>query len=291
MGAVGFQVVDFGEDAAQAADVNRLRLEFAFAHHHGQQGEDFLGAPQGEGGNQDRAAAVEHALDGLAEALDFRLAREAGRERTVAARGFHDQHVGLHVLEPGAPQDGLVMEANVAGVEEGFLPAADHDAGGAERVAGVVELQRGREEAGAGLVKGGPIDLAVVFEALEAGGQVVHLVVAVEGILFEAQFVALALHDVDGVVQHAFDEEVAQLGHQDMGLGKVAQGDRQRPDMIVMAMGDGDGVHLLVLDQVIERQARPGPRAGDACRRPSAAGVPPFPRTRRWRRCPCPGSG
>ena len=29
------------------------------------------------------------------------------------------------------------------------------------------------------------------------------------------------------------------------------------PDMVVMAMGDGDGVHLLVLDQVIQRQAVP----------------------------------
>ena len=65
MGAVRLQVVDFREDAAQAADVDRLRLELAFAHHDGQQGEDFLGAAQGEGGNQDGAPAVEHALDGL----------------------------------------------------------------------------------------------------------------------------------------------------------------------------------------------------------------------------------
>ena len=200
---------------------------------------------------------MEHALDGLAEALDFCRAREAGRQLAVAARRFHEQHVGLDVLEPGAPQDGLVMETNVAGVEEGFLPAAHHDAGGAERVAGVIEFQGGREEAGAGLVKRGPLDLAVVFEPLDARGQFVHLVVAVEGVLFDAQFVALPLHDVDRVVEHALDQEVAQLGHQDMGLGKVAQGNRQRPDMVVMAMGDGDGVHLFLLDQVIARQGAP----------------------------------
>ena len=58
MGAVRFQVVDFREDAAQAADVNRLRLELAFAHQDGQQGEDFLRAPQGKGGDEDRAAAA-----------------------------------------------------------------------------------------------------------------------------------------------------------------------------------------------------------------------------------------
>ena len=201
-----------------------------------------------------------------AEALDFFLAREAGRQLAVAARGFHEEHVRLHVLEPGAPQNGLVMETNVAGVEEGFLAAAHHDAGGAERVAGVIEFQRGRDESGAGLVERGPLDLAVVFEPLDARGQLVHLVVAVERVLLDAQFVALPLHDVDRVVEHALDQEVAQLGHQDMGLGKVAQGHGQRPDMIVMAMGDGDGVHLFLLDQIITRQGgpafEPGMRAG-----------------------------
>ena len=121
MGAVRLQVVDFREDAAQAADVNRLRLELAFAHHDGQQGENLLGAAQGEGGNEHGATAVEHALDGLAEALDFFLAREAGRQLALAPRRFHDEHVGFDVLEPRAPQDGLVMETDVAGVEEGFL--------------------------------------------------------------------------------------------------------------------------------------------------------------------------
>src|ERR1035441_6994800 len=119
------------------------------------------------------------------------------------------------------------MEADVAGVEERLLSAPNHDSSGAERVAGVVELQSGGEKASPGLVKGGPIDLAVVFEALDAGGQFVHLVMAVKGILFDAQFIALALHDVDRVMEHALHEEVAQLGHQDMGLGEVAQGDRK----------------------------------------------------------------
>ena len=100
----------------------------------------------------------------------------------AAAGRFHEEHVGFDVLEPGAPQDGLVMETNVAGVEQGFLPATHHDAGGAERMAGVAEFQRGRDEAGAGLVEGGPLDLAVVFKPLDARGQLVHLVVAVEGV-------------------------------------------------------------------------------------------------------------
>jgi len=44
MRAVGFQIIDFSEDAAQAADVDRLTLELAFAHQQRQQRQDFLGA-------------------------------------------------------------------------------------------------------------------------------------------------------------------------------------------------------------------------------------------------------
>ncbi len=76
--------------------------------------------PRAKAGIRTEPAAVEHALDGVAQAFDFRLARETGRKLPVAPRRFHEQHVRLHVLEPGAPQDGLVMETNVAGVEAGF---------------------------------------------------------------------------------------------------------------------------------------------------------------------------
>ena len=79
MGAVRFQVIDLREDAAQSADVNGLRLELAFAHHNGQQGQNLLGAAQGKGRDKDGAAAMKHALDGLAKALDFFRAGEAGR--------------------------------------------------------------------------------------------------------------------------------------------------------------------------------------------------------------------
>ena len=99
-------------------------------------------------------------------------------------------------------------------------------------------------------MKGGPLDFAVVAEALEARGDVVHFVVAVKRVFLDAQFVALALHDVDRIVQDPLDEEVAQLGHQHVRLGKMAQRDRQRADVVVVAMRDGDGVHLLVLDSL-----------------------------------------
>ena len=225
------------------------------------------------------------------EAFDFGFAGEAGRDGAVAARGFHDEHVGFHVFKTRAFQDGLVVETNVAGVEERLFLAAHHDAGRAERVAGVVKFQRGRGKTGAGFVEGGPFDFAVVFEALKERRDVVHFVVGEERIFLDAQFVALAGHDVDGVVQHALDDEVAQLGHQHVGFGKMAQRHRQRADVIVVAMRNGDGVQVLVLDEVVEAANCRGLRVWGACRRPSAGDGLRFRRTRRWRRCRCPGSG
>ena len=55
-------------------------------------------------------------------------------------------------------------------------------------------------------------------------------------------------------MQHAFDEEIAQLGHQDVSFGKVPQRDRQRTDVIVMTMSDRDGVEFFFLDEPVDRQ-------------------------------------
>ena len=58
-------------------------------------------------------------------------------------------------------------------------------------------------------------------------------------------------------MQDAFDDEVAQFGHQDVGLGEVAQRDRQRADVIVMTVSEGDGLEFLFANEVVERQALP----------------------------------
>ncbi len=69
---MGFLIVNLGEDAAQAANVDGLAREVAGAHHQGQFGQNFLGAAQGEGGEQNTGAASEHSLNGGGEPLDFR---------------------------------------------------------------------------------------------------------------------------------------------------------------------------------------------------------------------------
>src|SRR5947208_2874267 len=82
----------------------------------------------------------------VATPFDFCAAREAWRSVAIAARGFHDEHVRFHILEPRAFQDRLIVKTNVPGKKERLLLAAHHNAGRTERMAGIVELDRRREK-------------------------------------------------------------------------------------------------------------------------------------------------
>ena len=52
IGAMRFEVVNFGEHAAKAADEDLLARLFSALHEQREQREDFLRAPEREGGNQ-----------------------------------------------------------------------------------------------------------------------------------------------------------------------------------------------------------------------------------------------
>ena len=146
------------------------------------------------------------------------------------------------------------MGADVAGVKQGFLPASNEDAGGTERVSGVEKLQRGRRFASDCSVKRRPLDLPVVAVALKYWCQLVDFTVGEQRVLGDAKLGGLVFHHVDRVVQHALDDEVAQLAHHHVGAGKMPERDRERADVVVMAVGDGDGVDRSLADGVVERQ-------------------------------------
>src|SRR6266404_3295377 len=84
MRAMRFEVVNLGEDAAQAADIDRLGAQLSFTYKDREQGEDFLRASQGEGRDKDRAVSVEHSANRLTEPFNLALAGKAGRQIPVA---------------------------------------------------------------------------------------------------------------------------------------------------------------------------------------------------------------
>ena len=59
-----------------------------------------------------------------------------------------------------------------------------------------------------------------------------------------AQFIALPGHHIHGIVQHPLDDEITELAHQHVRLGKMPQGHGERAHVVVVAMGEGDGIQF-----------------------------------------------
>ena len=288
---VRLQIVNFREHPAQPTDVNRLFLQFSRAHQQRQERQHFLRAAQRERRNQHASLALERAVNRHYEPFNFAFARKTRRRGAAAARGFHDEHVGFHVLKPGRAQKGLVVKAHISSVKQGFLFPANQDARRAERVAGVKKFQRRGRPSRARLVERRPFDFAIVFEALELGREIVHLVVRVERIFADAQFVALARHHVHRIVQHTLDDE----SNSARSSAREPRGSAGTPPAARRRDRDGNAKS----QSRPPRLARPcrtsatlrGLRASGACRRPAKCGARPAPPAMRSRRCPRPGSG
>lgn len=93
-------------------------------------------------------------------------------------------------------------------------------------------------------MEGGPLDFVFVFESLESWGEFVHLVMAVERVFCDTEFLSLADHDINGVVEHAFGEEITQVRHEHVRSWESAHCYWQGTDVVVMTMSYSDGVHL-----------------------------------------------
>ena len=119
----------------------------------------------------------------------------------------------------------------------------------------VKKLQRRRGRTCFGFFVGSPFDFTVVTVALKARGDVVHFVVCVEGIFLDTEFITLTSHYVDGIMEDAFDDEITLLRQDDVGFGKISQRYGQRANVIVVAMRNGDGVNVFLLDGLVERDA------------------------------------
>ena len=133
--------------------------------------------------------------------------------------GFRDERVEPAGGKPGAVEDALGGKEHVAGEEDATVLVHDLDARGAGHVAGGMEGE-----------------LNLIARPAEALGLVervrvhprrdpVDLVVGEEGVVGDALLLALAKHDVGGIVQHALDEHAARQRH-DGGPASTAAASR-----------------------------------------------------------------
>lgn len=109
----------------------------------------------------------------------------------------------------------MVVELDVAGVEDLFVESFEKDSGRAHYMARVA-----KSSLDPGVPDG--FERFAVVSTLPDDSEVFDFVVGEEGVSVDAQFGALAHHDVDGVVEHGVGEIDDFRGHVDAGVGLVA---------------------------------------------------------------------
>src|SRR5688500_18734873 len=113
VGAMCLEIVNFCENPPESANVDRLFLEFSFAHKDSQLSKDLLGPSESERRQQNRTFSFQCPLDGGGQSFRFSLASKSRRQLPISTSCCQDQNVGFNIVKAGAPQEGLVMKADV----------------------------------------------------------------------------------------------------------------------------------------------------------------------------------
>src|SRR5712672_1467196 len=148
-----------------------------------------LGAADGEGGNDDGAAALGNTIDDGGE-LFGGIARLA-----LAVGGFAEEDVGGDGRCGGIIENGLIVASDIAGEhDDSFLAAfvdGENEGGGAENVAGVVRInvKFGADVEGAGAGHGfqgaqDGVDVVGSVEGIGVGVAIVGMILSVASIFF-----------------------------------------------------------------------------------------------------------
>ena len=205
-----------------------------------EQEQELLRLAEGEHRDQHRPAPLERPAHDRGEALGLGrpgVVLGAGRR---AAGGFHHQHVEAGIAgEIGRPAEVLVLELDVAGVEKRAAAGADQHSGAPGDVARIEELDRGTAA---------QVQLAAEAQRAHAGHARLDFAVGEQRVVRDAQFLPLAAHDVDRVVQHGVAQRGRHFREHDLRPGEEAVHHGQRPQMVVVGMGDEDGVEVSVDD-------------------------------------------
>lgn len=132
-------VIDLGEDAAEAADINGRWGKAAIAAGMVEKGQHFLGFSQGEDGHENGAASGEGLANSFQEVVFHGVPGLAGGRGLGSAGGFHEDGVPRARRGLAGDHEGLTGEIHVAGVERALAAAANLGQGRAKHMAGIME--------------------------------------------------------------------------------------------------------------------------------------------------------
>jgi len=225
-----------GEIHAQPGGEDGTFDEFAELSSIVNDGEQFLLTAKCEDRDKIGTTALDGGVDTFDQTVDLGQAGFVGGTFRVSAGGFGDDCVEVSGGEFRAVEGALVFEEHVTGKEDGAVFIMQFHAGCSGDVTGWMED-----------------DLDVVFltveffgvsvrEAGQSRGAAVDFFVREKRILGDVFFLFLSNHHVRGIVQHALDQHVTGLSHDDRRFRMFAHDDWKAADVIEMAVRDDDQI-------------------------------------------------
>src|SRR6202030_3658519 len=119
----------------------------------------------------------------------------------IASGAFHNEDVDFLLGKHGRLHDCLIIEVDIAGVENRLVPAAQKNSGGAEDMAGVVKFESYRPGFVRSRAFAGNCDPLSDGAGLPQIARAVGFTMREERVKHDAEFFALSGHDVNGVMQ------------------------------------------------------------------------------------------
>lgn len=200
-----------------------------------QQEEEFLGLAQGEYRKQHRAPAIEGPAHHGGETFDLGGARVMHRPGRRAARRLHDQDIDRLAGEVRRHAERLILELDISSVEYTFSILAQHHPGAAGDVAGVEKFQgRAPRE----------FQLPARAQVAPFSNRFLDIGMGEKRVFLQSEFLALGRHHVHRIVEHGLGEQRGEFGHVDIRAGALALRQRQAADVVVVGMGDDNGIEV-----------------------------------------------
>ena len=173
--------------------------------------------------------------------------RETGRHGRVSPGRFHDQHIHALLRKRGALHQRLVFEIDVPGVKNCAAFVAKQNPDRTEDMAGIKKFERHLRI----IIRPFAKQIAAPPDGSRIPGLLakIHAAVSEERILGDSVILALACHDIDGIMQHHVCNTRRLLGQEDPGLGLAPRENRQPAHMVLMSVRHKNRIHLAFGDQ------------------------------------------
>ncbi len=234
---------------AQARAVSRHPRQQALLTRIGQDGNHLLHPPQRKNRQQHRAATLQRVRHVGNQAGHLRLAVGLDRALRAAPRRLHNQRVAAVAREIGPLQRPLTLKLHVTGVKN---PPPLVNQLHPDRADNVTRPMQRHLQRFPRLVQSKRL---LQVDAAQPIFELVDVALPIQRVFLHALLLPLPFHHVDRVSQHPGRNHLRRLGTDDMGTGVPLGRQRQRSQVVEVAVRQDNQVRRVKLGRLVVRSS------------------------------------